>query len=66
MYIVGFRIHLIKIEFIVRKDCDFKRKVKDAIAIHKSQQALNRDRGQKIPPILLQLVSHDRSGHVME
>ena len=51
---------------VLRQDSDLKSKVKEAIAMHKSQPALNRDRGHKIPPIFLQLVSCDCNGHVME
>ena len=50
------RPYLADVKVLVREDSDFKRKVKEAIAIHKGQPALNRDRGHKILPILLQLV----------
>ena len=43
----------------------FKRRVKEAIAIHKNQPGLNRDRGYEIPPILLKLVSCDHSDEIV-
>ena len=62
----GHKYTLADVNVLVREDSDFKRKVKEAIAIHKRQQALKRDIGHEIPPILLKLVSCDQSGHVME
>ena len=64
--ITGHKYTLADVIVLVREDSDCKRKVKEAIAIHKNQPALIRDRGHEIPPILLQLVSRDHSGHVME
>ena len=47
-----------------KEDSKTRRKVKEAIEIYKDGQALNRDHGRKIPPILLQLVSRDLPGHM--
>ena len=60
----GHKYTLADVKVLVKEDCDFKRKVKETIAIHKNKLALNRHRGHKIPPILLKLVSWDHSGHV--
>ena len=46
-------------KILVREDKWFPRKIREALHIHKRYPALNRDRGHEIPPILLQLLSHD-------
>ena len=56
------QVPLADMKVLVKDDSDFKRKVKEANAIYKNRPALNRDRGHKIPPILLQLVSCDCTG----
>ena len=57
---------LADVRMLVKEDSDFKKNVKEDIAIHKSQPVLNRDHGHKIHPVLIQLVLCDRSGHVTE
>ena len=38
-----------------------RRKIKEAINIHRGKLALNRDIGQELPPVMLQFVSYDVS-----
>jgi len=38
-------------------------KIKDDIHIHQARHALNQDAGHKLPPVHLQIVTHD-AGHV--
>ena len=64
--ITGHKYAMTDVKVLVKEDSDFKRKVKEAIVIHKNKPALNRDRGHEIPHILLQLMSCDCSGHVMK
>ena len=64
----GHKYTLGNVKVLVREASDFKRKVKEAIAIHKTQPALNRDRGHKVPRSSSNL-SHmtiDGSGHMTE
>ena len=62
--ITGHKYTLADVKVLVKEDNDFKKKVKEAIAIHKNKPVLNRDRCHEIPLILLQLMSCDQSGHV--
>ena len=64
--ITGLKYILTDVNVLLKEDSDFKRQVKEAIAIHKNQAALMRDRDHKIPMVLLQLLSCDHSGHVMK
>ena len=55
------------VKVFVKEDRNLERKMKEAIAIHKKKQVQNRDRGHKVPPMLLQLsvlLSCHSSGHV--
>ena len=54
---------LIGVKEQLKEYSDFKRKVKEAIAVHNNKPPLNRDRGHEIP-ILLRLVSFNSSGHM--
>ena len=61
----GHRFKLEDVRILQREDRAVPRKIREAIEIHKRNPSMNRDRGQEIPPSLLQLVtSHDRRGHV--
>ena len=46
----GHKYTLDNVKVLIREENGFKRKVKEAISIHKSQPSVNRDRGHKIPP----------------
>ena len=60
----GHQATIEDIKIISKEDKDFQRKIREAVTIHQRKPNLNRDRGQEIPPILLQLVSRDQRGHV--
>ena len=55
----GHRYTLDDTKILVREEKWFPRKIREALHIHKRSPALNRDRGQEIPAILLQLLSRD-------
>ena len=60
----GHQYTLEKARILTREDNPYARKIREALLIAKHRPDLNRDRGLEIPPTLLRLVSHDRSGHV--
>ena len=60
----GHSYSLDKVKVLAREENSYARKIREALHIHKTQPALNRDRGLEIPPTILQLMSCDRRGHV--
>ena len=53
-----------EVKVLAQEDKTVPRKIREAVHIHKRKPELNRDQGLEIPPVLLQLATHDPPGHV--
>ena len=62
----GHQFSMDDVKIITREDHFTRRKIKEALAIHKKTPVLNRDKGEEVAPILLQLLSRGNSqlGHM--